>query len=123
MQAHQFAREIQAEPVTRGIWSVVKALENMFLRVARDRLAAVADRQHYMLVLLPRHHLDSTDLVEFRKKFEAIPVPMVIDHMGRMKAADGLEQEPFRVLLDFMRLERFWVKVCGAERVSSKGPP
>jgi 2-pyrone-4,6-dicarboxylate lactonase len=68
-------------------------------------------------------HLDSTDLVELRKKFEAIRVPMVIDHMGRVKAADGLEQEPFKVLLDFMKLETFWVKVCGAERVSSKGPP
>src|ERR1041385_733346 len=28
-------------------------------------------------------HLDATDLIEFRKKFEAIPVPMVVDHMGR----------------------------------------
>jgi len=47
----------------------------------------------------------------------------VIDHMGRVKAADGLGQEPFKVLLNFMKLENFWVKVCGAERVSSKGPP
>jgi predicted TIM-barrel fold metal-dependent hydrolase len=68
-------------------------------------------------------HLDSNDLVELRKKFEAISVPMVIDHMGRVKAADGLEQQPFKVLLSFLRNENFWVKVCGAERVSSKGPP
>jgi predicted TIM-barrel fold metal-dependent hydrolase len=68
-------------------------------------------------------HLDSNDLVEFRKKFEAISLPMVIDHMGRVKAADGLDQEPFKVLLGFMKNPNFWVKVCGAERVSSKGPP
>ncbi|MGH8632791.1 MAG: amidohydrolase family protein [Burkholderiales bacterium] len=68
-------------------------------------------------------HLDSQDLVEFREMFVKIPVPMVIDHMGRVKAADGLGQRPFEVLLEFMKNENFWVKVCGAERVSSTGPP
>jgi predicted TIM-barrel fold metal-dependent hydrolase len=48
---------------------------------------------------------------------------MVIDHMGRVKAADGLQQQPFKVLLEWMRNDKFWVKICGAERVSSKGPP
>ena len=84
-----------------------------------DRTVARLREMKWHLIL----HLDSTDLVEFRKKFEAIQVPMVIDHMGRVKAADGLEQESFKVLLNFMKLENFWVKVCGAERVSSKGPP
>jgi 2-pyrone-4,6-dicarboxylate lactonase len=68
-------------------------------------------------------HLDAGDLVEFREMFMKIPVPMVIDHMGRVKAADGPGQEPFKVLLDFMKNENFWVKICGAERVSSMGPP
>lgn len=68
-------------------------------------------------------HLDATDIVEFRDLFGRIRVPMVIDHMARVNAADGMEQEPFRVLLDFMRNENVWVKVCGAERVSSSGPP
>ncbi|MEA2838976.1 MAG: 2-pyrone-4,6-dicarboxylate lactonase [Methylobacteriaceae bacterium] len=44
--------------------------------------------------------------------------------MGRVKAADGLEQAPFRALIDLMtRDEKCWVKVCGCERVSSAGPP
>lgn len=68
-------------------------------------------------------HLDATDLVEFQDLFRRIPVPMVIDHMGRVKAAGGLEQEPFRILLSSLRNENIWVKVCGAERVSSMGPP
>jgi predicted TIM-barrel fold metal-dependent hydrolase len=84
-----------------------------------DRTVARLKEMGWHLIL----HLDAADLIEFRKKFEAIRVPMVIDHMGRVKAADGLQQEPFRILLDFMRNENFWVKVCGAERVSSKGPP
>jgi len=84
-----------------------------------DRTVARLKEMGWHLIL----HLDSNDLVELRKKLEAIPVPMVIDHMGRVKAADGLEQEPFRVLLEFMKNPSFWVKVCGAERVSSMGPP
>jgi len=68
-------------------------------------------------------HLDAQDLVEFREMFMKIPVPMVIDHMGRVVAAKGLQQEPFKVLQDFMKNQNTWVKVCGAERVSSKGPP
>jgi predicted TIM-barrel fold metal-dependent hydrolase len=68
-------------------------------------------------------HLDATDLVELDAVFKKIPVPMVIDHMGRVKAADGLEQQPFKVLLEWMKNEKFWVKICGAERVSSIGPP
>jgi predicted TIM-barrel fold metal-dependent hydrolase len=68
-------------------------------------------------------HLDSSDLVEFETLFKSLPVPFVIDHMGRVKAADGLDQQPFKVLLEFMKNENCWVKVCGAERVSSKGPP
>ena len=68
-------------------------------------------------------HLDAQDLVEFKDLFRKIPVPMVIDHMGRVNAADGLDQPPFKVLLEFMRNPNGWVKICGAERVSSKGPP
>jgi 2-pyrone-4,6-dicarboxylate lactonase len=68
-------------------------------------------------------HLDATDLAEFRDLFRKIPVPMVIDHMGRVVAKDGLEQQPFKVLLEAMKNEKMWVKVTGAERVSSMGPP
>lgn len=68
-------------------------------------------------------HLDAEDIVEFEAMFRRIPVPMVIDHMGRVNAAQGLEQKPFKLLLDFMRNENAWVKVCGAERVSAAGPP
>ena len=68
-------------------------------------------------------HLDAVDLVEFESMFRSLPVPFVIDHMGRVKAADGLTQPPFKVLLEAMKNPNCWVKICGAERVSSEGPP
>jgi 2-pyrone-4,6-dicarboxylate lactonase len=84
-----------------------------------DRTVARLKEMGWHLIL----HLDAGDIVELRPKLEAIPVPMVIDHMGRVKAAGGLEQEPFKLLLALLMSENTWVKVCGAERVSSLGPP
>jgi len=69
-------------------------------------------------------HFDAGDLVEHAQLLEALPVPFLIDHMGRVPARAGLEQEPFVRLLELARSnERCWVKVSGAERISSAGPP
>ena len=86
-----------------------------FFRRTVDRVKAIG----WHLIL----HLDAVDLPELSDTLKQVPVPMVIDHMGRVKAADGLDQPPFKVLLEWMKDDRFWVKVCGAERVSSMGPP
>lgn len=51
------------------------------------------------------------------------PVPIVIDHMGRIDASRGLDEPDFRKLLELMRDERLWIKVSGAERASRTGPP
>ena len=68
-------------------------------------------------------HLDAADIPELASMIRKLPVPFVIDHMGRVKAGLGLAQPPFKALLELMKLESAWVKVCGAERVSTAGPP
>jgi predicted TIM-barrel fold metal-dependent hydrolase len=68
-------------------------------------------------------HFDAADLVEFRALLEKLPVPFIIDHMGRVPTKDGLEQRPFKILLETLRMENCWVKISGAERISSQGPP
>jgi 2-pyrone-4,6-dicarboxylate lactonase len=68
-------------------------------------------------------HLDAEDILAYRDRIERLAVPFVIDHMGRVKAAQGLEQKPFRMLLDLMRNELAWVKLSGPERISSAGKP
>jgi predicted TIM-barrel fold metal-dependent hydrolase len=68
-------------------------------------------------------HLDAEDVLEHAARIERIPVPFVIDHMGRVKAKLGLDQAPFRRLLGLMRNPLAWIKICGAERVSSAGRP
>jgi predicted TIM-barrel fold metal-dependent hydrolase len=68
-------------------------------------------------------HLDAVDIVELSSVLRSLPVPFVIDHMGRVKASAGMDQLPFRALLDLLQVENCWVKVCGSERVSATGPP
>ena len=68
-------------------------------------------------------HFDAGDLLEFKSLLDSLPVPFVIDHMGRVPTGDGLQQAPFRLLLDAARRENCWVKICGAERISTAGPP
>jgi 2-pyrone-4,6-dicarboxylate lactonase len=68
-------------------------------------------------------HLDAEDILTYREFLRRFTIPFVIDHMGRVDAARGLEQEPFRLLLELMGNELAWVKVSGAERVSSAGKP
>jgi len=52
-----------------------------------------------------------------------MPCPFVIDHMARVPTSAGLDQAPFRALLDVMDDERAWVKISGAERLTADGPP
>lgn len=68
-------------------------------------------------------HFDAADLLDFGAMLQSLPVPFIIDHMGRVPTRDGLDQKPFAILLDTARMENCWVKICGAERISSAGPP
>jgi 2-pyrone-4,6-dicarboxylate lactonase len=68
-------------------------------------------------------HFDAENIPEFEPLIRSIPIPIIIDHMGRVKTAAGTNQPPFRLLLKLMANESYWVKVCGAERISSAGPP
>jgi len=68
-------------------------------------------------------HLDAEDIVAHAELFRRLTIPFVIDHMGRVDAARGVGQEPFRRLLELMRNDLAWIKVSGAERVSSAGKP
>ncbi|MFC6337571.1 amidohydrolase family protein [Pseudomonas sp. CCM 7891] len=68
-------------------------------------------------------HLDAQDIVTYADRLARIPVPFIIDHMGRVKAQDGLEQQSFLALQQLMENPLAWVKVCGAERVSAGRRP
>lgn len=63
-------------------------------------------------------HIDPKNLVEQERRIRALPVPVVFDHLARINPADGLGQEAFQLLLDFLKDERFWVKLTGVDKIS-----
>ncbi len=63
-------------------------------------------------------HLDAPDIIPLSGMIRKLPLPFVIDHMGRVPGKDGIEQPPLKALLELAKLDKCWVKVCGAERIS-----
>ncbi|HEV8015059.1 MAG TPA: amidohydrolase family protein [Stellaceae bacterium] len=63
------------------------------------------------------------DLMDMSDFLRSLPVPFVIDAMGRIDVAGGLEQPAFRALLDLVRHDHGWVKLAGSDRLSKAGPP
>jgi 2-pyrone-4,6-dicarboxylate lactonase len=68
-------------------------------------------------------HMDSSLIGQMAPAIRRSPVPVVIDHMGRVDASLGLVQEPFRELLDLLKGKNIWVKVSGCERSSRQASP
>ena len=68
-------------------------------------------------------HLESKLIEEMAPALKRSPVPVVIDHMGRVDAPLGMNQKPFRDLLQLLEDQKFWVKVSGSERISRQSAP
>lgn len=68
-------------------------------------------------------HMAAELIAELAPAIHRAPVPVVIDHMGRVDASLGLEQPAFRALLDLMQDNNVWVKVSGCDRATRQGPP
>ena len=64
-------------------------------------------------------HLDPVDLIAHERFIRAIPTVTVIDHMARVRGSDGLRQPAFTLLLDLIKDDRFWVKICSFDKISA----
>ena len=62
-------------------------------------------------------HVDAPDIVSLSDMIRGLTLPFIIDHMGRVPAKDGVDQQPLLVLLDLAKLNNCWIKVCGSERI------
>jgi 2-pyrone-4,6-dicarboxylate lactonase len=63
-------------------------------------------------------HVDAPDIIPLSDMIKALPLPFVIDHMGRVPGKDGVDQSPLKALLELAKRDNAWIKVCGAERIS-----
>jgi 2-pyrone-4,6-dicarboxylate lactonase len=89
----------------------------------KDRPGSVDDlRKHlpalqrldWKLVL----HVDPPDFIEHERFIRTLPTVTIIDHMARVRGNDGLGQPAFRILLDLLKDDRFWVKLCSFDKIS-----
>jgi len=67
--------------------------------------------------------LDPADMLINLDLLRALRTNFVIDHMGRGRTEDGLDAPGFKALLELLKRDNAWVKVSGADRISSAGPP
>ncbi|WP_229119041.1 amidohydrolase family protein [Enemella evansiae] len=68
-------------------------------------------------------HFDAKDIADNLDLLRGLPCPWIIDHMGRVDTAAGVDQPAFAALLELMADERCWVKISGAERLTVDGTP
>jgi 2-pyrone-4,6-dicarboxylate lactonase len=62
-------------------------------------------------------HIDGKNLLDQEKRIRSMPLPVVIDHIARIKLAEGLHQPAFELLLDLLKTNHVWVKVSGADKI------
>jgi len=68
-------------------------------------------------------HMDGSRIAELTPALMRSPVPVVIDHMGRIDASKGLDHADFKALVELLRAKHVWVKVSGSERISKQRAP
>jgi 2-pyrone-4,6-dicarboxylate lactonase len=62
-------------------------------------------------------------LTDLASALRLSPVPVVIDHIGRIDASLGMQHADFQALVSLMRSPHCWVKVSGMDRITKLGPP
>lgn len=68
-------------------------------------------------------HMEADLIADLAPAIRRAPVPVVIDHMGRVDASLGLDHAHFRALLALLDDRNVWVKVSGADRITRQGRP
>ena len=68
-------------------------------------------------------HGDPQRLLELAPVLLHCPVPVVIDHIGRIDAGRGLDDPLFQGLLRWLGQGQVWIKVSGMDRITRQGPP
>ena len=68
-------------------------------------------------------HMEASLIAGLAPVLASLPATVVIDHMGRIDASLGQDDEAFQALLRLLENEHVWVKVSGSERASRRDAP
>jgi predicted TIM-barrel fold metal-dependent hydrolase len=61
-------------------------------------------------------------IANLKDHLDQMPVPVVVDHFGRVNPAQGPHQADFAALLDLVKSGRVYVKISGGYRISERAP-
>jgi 2-pyrone-4,6-dicarboxylate lactonase len=86
---------------------------------AMEILAQRIARRGWHLQLL----IDGPRLLSVSGRLARLPVPFVVDHMGYIPAASGLNDPGFQELCKLLKEANCWVKISGANRISAQPIP
>jgi 2-pyrone-4,6-dicarboxylate lactonase len=68
-------------------------------------------------------YFEADDLADLETFFGSLPVPLVVDHMGRPDVTQPVDGPEFARFLRFVDRNDVWVKVSCPERLTVTGPP
>ncbi|HLU03498.1 MAG TPA: amidohydrolase family protein [Advenella sp.] len=68
-------------------------------------------------------HADEKSLLRLLPALQHLPVPFVIDHMGRINIDKGVHSEAFGALLQLRQCPQAWIKVSGIDRLAGGEVP
>ncbi|MHA6691593.1 amidohydrolase family protein [Devosia sp. A449] len=61
-------------------------------------------------------HINAADLVDMAPRLRQLPVEIVIDHLGHMPTALGIDHPGFQLLLHMVKNEGWWIKLSAPMR-------
>lgn len=67
--------------------------------------------------------VDVSDFDDLESRIRKLPVPVVVDHMGHMSCAKGINHDGFQSLLRLLADGEVWVKLSGAYRITCEQVP
>ena len=92
--------------------------------VGSEQLMPMANRIKDLGWHIVLHVNDSKEIAELEDLLRNLPVPIVIDHLSRVRGGQGVDYVGFQALLRLMReTDHVWGKVSSWYRLSDLGPP
>ncbi|MEX2496878.1 MAG: amidohydrolase family protein [Woeseia sp.] len=109
------------EAGVRGLrFNFVRRLVNRLPFKALERMVSRISDMGWHVVI----YFEASDLARLYDTLAALPLPVVIDHMGRVDVGQGVGGKGFLLFLKLLRENpHIWSKVSCPERLSLSGPP
>ena len=92
--------------------------------VGSDQLMPMAEKIKQFGWHIVLHVNDSKEIAELEDLLRGLPVPIIIDHLSRVRGGQGVGYVGFQALLKLMQeTDHVWAKISSWYRLSDQGPP